>query len=88
MDTTYRPMSIGQRNSMYGRYLGNTCTHDLTIHSTWRAQIYDFLVLFLIHSIGHRFRTENKRVRLPARRELRLAASYYTYTHRSLQPPL
>lgn len=46
MDTTYRPMSIGQRNIMYGRYLGNTCTHDLTIHSTWRAQIYDVLVYF------------------------------------------
>jgi hypothetical protein len=63
MDTTYRPMSIGQRNIMYGRYLGNTCTHDLTIHSTWRAQIYDFLVYFSYTVCDGHLRTEKQKVR-------------------------
>ena len=77
---------------MYGRYLGNTCTHDLTIHSTWRAQIYDFLVYFS-YTVWTPFSTSSelgKRCRAP-RVGLGGAptrASYYTYTHEPTTSPV
>jgi len=74
---------------MYGRYLGNTCTHDLTIHSTWRAQIYDVLVYFSYTVYGH-LRTDIK-VRVGARPRVGGAptrASYYTYTHEPTTSPV
>lgn len=73
---------------MYGRYLGNTCTHDLTIHSTWRAQIYDVLVYFS-YTVWTPQGTEKgagPRVGLLGGAPTR--ASYYTYTHEPTTSPV